>query len=792
MPDQTRYADLEALKIFKEEYDIKIDEKLNEKINISQGSENAGKILTIDDSGNIILGNSEVQEATHSSTADTATSAESATKATQDAEGNAIVETYETKSDALAKLAEVKEYTDVSIALKADKTDIVQSDWNQNDETASDFIKNRPFYTTDPQPVELCNGTFEFNNSSGIVDNPSAFYESSAISYDESELVVNKEITIAYDGTTYNNLILTEAIVEYNGQTMPFGLYAGNGAILAEYLTTMFSGMTVPLEDTGEPFVLSLLSGSSAIITKDKASTHDISISVVKPVDITISQKYLGFPVWAGEGKNSIIIGDENGVASGEYTVCEGTGNKAIGACSHAEGYSNEATGNYSHAEGCFNKAIGNYSHAEGQTTKAIGNYSHVEGWGSEASGDYSHAEGYHNIVSGRYQHVQGRYNIEDAEDKYAHIVGNGTSNSSRSNAHTVDWDGNAEYAGDVIANACGGTAPISLVEVNDKVNAGKDWNQNDENSSDYIKNRPFYDEIGEEIVFEQNIPSSSFAINNGMCFTNVNGTKVFSETSTYNVVYDGILYSNIVVHKKGTNNVILGNIDESGMPVFTTYPFAIMWVRVKNIITIVTNDTELTSHDVKIVEVAEIIHELDEKYIPYIVGKKVEGQTFTVSGEDIVAGEGAEIFNDYETNKATGTYAHSEGMYTTAVGNMSHAEGGSNDALGHCSHVEGTANTANGDSSHVEGNNNIASGKNQHVQGKYNIEDTENTYAHIVGNGTHNTERSNAHTLDWDGNAWYAGHVESTAIILKSPNGTRFSITVGDDGVLKSDEITE
>ena len=29
MPDQTRYADLEALKIFKEEYDIKIDEKFD-------------------------------------------------------------------------------------------------------------------------------------------------------------------------------------------------------------------------------------------------------------------------------------------------------------------------------------------------------------------------------------------------------------------------------------------------------------------------------------------------------------------------------------------------------------------------------------------------------------------------------------------------------------------------------------------------------------------------------------------------------------------------------------------
>ena len=33
-------------------------------------------------------------------------------------------------------------------------------------------------------------------------------------------------------------------------------------------------------------------------------------------------------------------------------------------------------------------------------------------------------------------------------------------------------------------------------------------------------------------------------------------------------------------------------------------------------------------------------------------------------------------------------------------------------------------------------------------------------TYVHIVGNGTSDTARSNAHTLDWEGNAWYQGDV--------------------------------
>lgn len=84
---------------------------------------------------------------------------------------------------------------------------------------------------------------------------------------------------------------------------------------------------------------------------------------------------------------------------------------------------------------------------------------------------------------------------------------------------------------------------------------------------------------------------------------------------------------------------------------------------------------------------------------------------------------------------------------------------------------------------------------KMAHVSQHYSSTPTANErgmYAHIVGNGTSDTARSNAHTLDWNGNAWYAGSVEGTTLILSSPNGTRFNITVGDDGVLSATEITE
>lgn len=75
--------------------------------------------------------------------------------------------------------------------------------------------------------------------------------------------------------------------------------------------------------------------------------------------------------------------------------------------------------------------------------------------------------------------------------------------------------------------------------------------------------------------------------------------------------------------------------------------------------------------------------------------------------------------------------------------------------------------NIAKGVNSHAEGFGTIATRDASHVEGQYNIEDTENKYLHIVGNGESDANRSNAHTLDWHGNAWYAGSITATKLIL-------------------------
>jgi hypothetical protein len=108
----------------------------------------------------------------------------------------------------------------------------------------------------------------------------------------------------------------------------------------------------------------------------------------------------------------------------------------------------------------------------------------------------------------------------------------------------------------------------------------------------------------------------------------------------------------------------------------------------------------------------------------------------------------------------ANGYGSFSEGLQSTASGTASHAEGYMSTASESYTHAEGSYTIASGQGSHVEGNGTTAKGSYQHAQGKYNIVDTANIYAHIVGNGASTSAKSNAHTLDWHGNAWFSGDV--------------------------------
>ena len=167
----------------------------------------------------------------------------------------------------------------------------------------------------------------------------------------------------------------------------------------------------------------------------------------------------------AGEGSHAEGCRDQNDTvidgiaynlgAMGKASHVEGFNNLAQGNYSHAEGKDTIAFGENSHAEGVGNKALGQNAHAEGGGTIASASISHAEGNMTEASGYSSHAEGRRTIANHLCQHAFGEYNIADASTKtstsrgnYVEIVGNGTSSNARSNARTLDWDGNEWLAG--------------------------------------------------------------------------------------------------------------------------------------------------------------------------------------------------------------------------------------------------------------------------------------------------------------------------------------------------------
>lgn len=141
-------------------------------------------------------------------------------------------------------------------------------------------------------------------------------------------------------------------------------------------------------------------------------------------------------------GKYSHAEG-HNTEATNIWAHAEGADTHAAGDTSHAEGYSTKASGESSHSEGHHTWSGGFGSHSEGRGTSAEGGASHAEGEYSYAAGEYSHAEGHGTVATGEAQHVEGTYNIEDTENKFAHIIGNGTNKDKRSNAFAIDWNGN-------------------------------------------------------------------------------------------------------------------------------------------------------------------------------------------------------------------------------------------------------------------------------------------------------------------------------------------------------------
>ena len=205
-------------------------------------------------------------------------------------------------------------------------------------------------------------------------------------------------------------------------------------------------------------FTLSLIANSSSYTVKVKNEYNQDVTS-----NYTVSKTTTSVSITSAPARGYVVTATYNTTDSRAkaYTAGNRYSGSNVGGYSFAAGMNVTASGAYSHAEGEYTNAVGRSSHAEGNEATASGLFGHAEGDNTTASGSTSHAEGCSTTASGRYSHAQnlgtiaasgnqtaiGKYNVADDSDEYALIIGNGTgiADNNRSNALTVDWDGNVE-----------------------------------------------------------------------------------------------------------------------------------------------------------------------------------------------------------------------------------------------------------------------------------------------------------------------------------------------------------
>ena len=199
-------------------------------------------------------------------------------------------------------------------------------------------------------------------------------------------------------------------------------------------------------------------------------SSKDYTFAIAPDDGATVTIVYKTTSPYA----KAYTLGQRGNGTIGAYSVAEGYNLIASAWYSHAEGYNAIASDEGSHAEGENTKASGYCSHAEGKNTVASDWHSHAEGENTTANYQNSHAEGKDTVANGFDSHVQnlgtitsqraqtalGTYNVEDTSNTtthpsqntdygtYAAIIGNGTSDSARSNALAVRWNGLTDVAG--------------------------------------------------------------------------------------------------------------------------------------------------------------------------------------------------------------------------------------------------------------------------------------------------------------------------------------------------------
>lgn len=473
------------------------------------------------------------------------------------------------------------------------------------------------------------------------------------------------------------------------------------------------------------------------------------------PTQDTSPSAYYGLFVFNGGEFGDVLITDSQDLsahAEGIQTIAtvgahsEGYKSKANEFASHAEGAGTTTSGWASHAEGAATIASGHQAHAEGELTQAIGYASHTEGGSSQATGHYGHAEGFDSQAIGRISHAEGNHG--KAEGNYSHAEGNNTktsgmaSHAEGANTTVISTYGHVEGYNNIVGLA----EPDGSTNIDITINpsAGKNgviarfYYINLEDGNEYI-----------DIPISEGESTCTFEMNGGYKEIDpyANGIEIYDEVGAtplheYSVSFQvtpGIIIRGVASHAEGQDNKTFGNFSHAEGR---------------------GNEVTGTSAHVEGQANKSIgINAHAEGYKTQAIGdgSHSEGNSAKSIGNYSHA-EG------YET-KTYGLYSHTEGWKTSTgeengelAGQCGHAEGYLTKALGRFSHAQGRETEANGVASFSSGIGTQAKGNYQTVIGKYNRIDANKAF--IIGKGNSNTDRTNAMTVDWSGNAYFNGKI--------------------------------
>lgn len=417
-------------------------------------------------------------------------------------------------------------------------------------------------------------------------------------------------------------------------------------------------------------------------------------------------------------------------------------------------------------------------AHVEGRNNMAAGDSAHAEGYETQAIGEQSHTEGFSTIAEGIYQHVQGTYNIPDSTS--LDIVGNGNIvDGVRSNAYTLDRNGNGWYSGDVYVGSTSGTnkddGSVKLAKITDIITSYNDLtdkptiptktgdltnNGDGTTGSKYITNTDLsagLDSKQDKITGGATTIVSDNLTANKALISNASGKVAVSDTTFAELGYLSGARSNLqgqidAITTEGGQPNVIEVVQENGTPLEVSNK-TVNVIAPTNLVNGIAIGSLRTIGSIKETDTYKLgEHAFAEGYRTTASGNYSHSEGYsTLASAYFSHAEG-------QNTKALGHQSHAEGFGTMAVGDSAHAEGSGTTAGGNYSHAEGNGTKASSDYSHAEGESTIANGTNQHVQGTYNIADT--TSLDIIGNGTSDDNRSNAYTLDKEGNAWYAGNL--------------------------------